>query len=55
MHKNDRLIIFIGIFVVLVALIGAAIGGRPKVEELVSDEEDDISTWTLGDSGIKQL
>ena len=55
MHRNDRLIIMLGIAVVLIALIGAAVGGQPKTEDMVGDEEEDFANWPIRDSESRHI
>ena len=47
MHRNDRIIIIIGLFVVLIALVGAAFGGAPKIEEVIEEELGDFRDWPV--------
>jgi len=55
MHRNDRMIIFLGIIIVVIALVGAAVGGSPKVKKDGEDEEDDYTKWPIKDSDVKHI
>ena len=55
MHRNDRLIILLGLFVTIIALVGAAIGGRPKVPEGESEEVVDYTDLPIVHSPQKTL
>ena len=46
MHKNDRIIILLGFFITLIALVGAAVGGIPKA---IDDSEEDFVDFTSWD------
>ncbi len=47
MHRNDRIIVSLGIIMLLVALIGAALGGSPKITEDVENGVEDFRDWPL--------
>ncbi len=53
MHRNDRLMIMLGLAVTIVALIGAAVGGRPKLEDFSENQKVDFTDWPIRDSGVK--
>ncbi len=54
MHKNDRIIVLLGIVIIVIALVGAAVGGKPKSEETGSDEKfNDYRSWPIKESSAK--
>lgn len=44
MHRNDRIIVFLGVIIAIIALVGAGVGGSPKMEE---DTEPEINYHDL--------
>ena len=55
MHKNDRMIIFLGIIIVAIALVGAVVGGSPKITEDEEEGFDDYTKWPIRDSAVKHM
>jgi hypothetical protein len=55
MHKNDRIIIFLGVILVIIALVGAAVGGSPKITEDGVKPEEDYHTWPTKRSSIQHI
>lgn len=55
MHKNDRIIIFLGVILVIVALVGAAVGGSPKDTEDGSVPEEDYHNWPIRRSSVQHI
>ena len=55
MHRNDRMMVMLGIMVVIVALIGAAVGGKPAIDESTEDEEIPFSEWPIKDGPVKHI
>jgi hypothetical protein len=55
MHRNDRLIVMLGIIVVIVALIGAAVGGRPEIDVLSEEKEIPIKNWPIKEGPVKHI
>lgn len=52
MIKNDKNIILIGVFIVIIALAGAGISGAPKISEVDDDTTDDYQNWPLKRSSM---
>jgi hypothetical protein len=53
MHKNDRTIVFLGLIIVIIALVGAGISGAPKiVEGDDKDPSDDYKNWPTKRSSV---
>jgi hypothetical protein len=53
MIKNDKNIILLGIFIVIIALAGAGISGTPKISEDGTDDiVDDYTKWPLKRSSM---
>jgi hypothetical protein len=55
LHRNDRLIVFIGLIIVVIALIGAAIGGTPKLPDDGGDEVVNFRDWPIVESVQKHV
>ena len=55
MHRNDRLMIMLGILVVIIALIGAAVGGSAKIDDVVQDEIVNPLAWPVSTSPVKHI
>lgn len=55
MLRNDRLIIFIGIIVIAIALVGAAFGGSPKIDEDHDDDVVDYWDWPIKESAKSHI
>lgn len=52
MQKNDRTIVFLGIIIVLIALVGAAVGGQPKIPDYDGDDTEEYKNWPIRKSPI---
>jgi len=55
MHRNDRIIIYLGLVLVVIALVGAAVGGSPKGMEEDFEPELDITDWPIVRSQIGRI
>lgn len=55
MHRNDRIIIYLGLVLVVIALVGAAVGGSPKGIEEGFEPELDIHDWPIRTSSIRHI
>ena len=55
MHKNDRLIIFIGIILVVIALVGAVVSGSPKEPGGDEPPEQNYQNWPVERSSLKHI
>jgi len=55
MHKNDRIIILLGLFIVVIALTGAAVFGESKVMEDDDDSILDYHLWPVNTGAIKSI
>lgn len=53
MHKNDRIIVMLGLIVIIVALIGAAVGGGPEQEEDIGEDKLKILDLPIKNSPVK--
>ncbi|WP_455392529.1 hypothetical protein [[Eubacterium] cellulosolvens] len=55
MHRNDRIMILLGIILVIVALVGAAVGGSPKISEDGTEPEVDYHDWPTKRSSVQHI
>jgi hypothetical protein len=55
MLRNDRIIISLGIVIVIIALVGAAVGGAPKAFEEDEEPPEDPHSWPIRPSSTKHI
>ena len=55
MHKNDRIIILLGIFIVVIALTGAAVFGESKLMDEGDEPMLDYHLWDVSTNAVKTI
>ena len=55
MHRNDRIIIYLGLVLVVIAVFGAAVSGSPKAPEEDVEPELDITDWPIVTSSVRHI
>ncbi len=55
MRRNDRIMIILGIVIVIIALVGAAVGGSPKITEEDEESAVDFRNWPIRTSPIRHI
>ena len=55
MHRNDRIMLFLGIILVIIALAGAAVSGVPKLDSDGGDDGMDYHDWPIRSISPKKI